>query len=166
MEVILKNLLLLLVVLCLVFLGSCKSGKQVDGTLPGAELSSESNETHDEGGEVENEMQRIHFDYDKYNIRHDAAAIVEKNAEYLKSNPTIWIQIEGHCDERGSAEYNLALGEKRASAVKDYLIKLGIEKKRLSVISYGEEKALEAGSDEHAWSMNRRAEFIVVSKGK
>jgi peptidoglycan-associated lipoprotein len=109
-------------------------------------------------------LKRIHFDFDKYNIRPDDAEILKQNAVVLKRFPTAKIQIEGHCDERGTNEYNLALGERRASSTKKYLITLGIDERRISTISYGEEKALDPGHNEEAWTKNRRAEFIILAK--
>ena len=90
------------------------------------------------------------------------ARILGENAKYLNAMSNVQVVIEGHCDERGSDEYNLALGESRALAAKSYLVSLGISAKRLSVISYGEEKPLVTGSGEEAWAQNRRAEFKAV----
>ncbi len=109
-------------------------------------------------------LKRIHFDFDKYNIRPEDTEILQQNAAVMKRFPTVKIQIEGHCDERGTNEYNLALGERRASSAKKYLVSLGIEERRISTISYGEEKPLDPGHNEEAWTKNRRAEFIVLSK--
>lgn len=108
------------------------------------------------------ELSRIHFDFDKYDIRPGDTKILEKNAEVLRAYPEVRARIEGHCDERGTNEYNLALGEKRAAAARDYLIRLGIEKERISVISFGEENPLVTGHNELAWAKNRRAEFAVL----
>jgi peptidoglycan-associated lipoprotein len=83
---------------------------------------------------------------------------------WLKANPTAKVQIEGHCDEKGTVEYNMALGDRRANAVKTYLIKSGIEKGRIDTISYGKERPADSGHDEAAWSKNRRAVFILLSK--
>ncbi|GAB4320432.1 MAG: hypothetical protein Kow0074_10730 [Candidatus Zixiibacteriota bacterium] len=104
-------------------------------------------------------MQTIYFDFDKYNLRDDAKRGLEKNAEILKNNPGLRVVIEGHCDERGTNEYNLALGERRAKAARDYLIRLGIEADRLAIRSYGEERPVALGHNEEAWAQNRRAEF-------
>lgn len=109
-------------------------------------------------------LKRIHFDFDKYNIRPDDVEILKQNAAVLKRFLAVKIQIEGHCDERGTNEYNLALGERRASSTKKYLITLGIDERRISTISYGEEKALDPGHNEEAWTKNRRAEFIILAK--
>lgn len=105
------------------------------------------------------EMKRIHFDFDQYSLTDKARATLAANAEYLKANSGTRVSIEGHCDERGSDEYNLALGERRAVAAKGYLISLGIDGSRLQVISYGEEMPLLPGVGEEIWAKNRRAEF-------
>ncbi len=101
----------------------------------------------------------IHFDYDKSDIREDARPILEGIAMDLKANTSIYLLVEGHCDERGTNEYNLALGERRALSTREYLAKLGVEARRIVTISYGEEVPLDTGDNEAAWSVNRRAEF-------
>jgi peptidoglycan-associated lipoprotein len=106
----------------------------------------------------------IHFEFDKYDIRREDEEILRENAAWLKKNPKMKIQIEGHCDERGTAEYNLALGERRANMTKKYLLSLGISSDRISTISYGEEKPLDPGHNEEAWAKNRRAHTVVLSK--
>lgn len=103
----------------------------------------------------------IHFDYDEYALRDADREILNRNAEALKKFDFIKITIEGHCDERGSVEYNLALGDRRAQAAKDYLVALGIDATRVDTISYGEQRPVEAGHDELAWAINRRAHFVV-----
>ena len=108
------------------------------------------------------ELQRIFFDFDQYVLTSQAKDILAANAAYLKANSGVEVQIEGHCDERGSDEYNLALGERRAQAAQKYLVSLGISPDRLRVISYGEEKPLDSANNEAAWAKNRRAEFVVV----
>jgi len=108
-------------------------------------------------------MKRIQFDFDQFTLSSEARQILNANAKYLKAMSDVKVVIEGHCDERGSDEYNLALGESRALAAKSYLVSLGISAKRLSVISYGEEKALVDASNENAWAQNRRAEFKAVN---
>ena len=109
-------------------------------------------------------LKDIRFDYDKYDIRSGDAEVLKENAAVLKKYPTVKIQVEGHCDERGSNEYNLALGERRSNSTKKYLISLGISPDRVSTISYGEEKPLESISNEEAWAKNRRAHNIILSK--
>lgn len=104
-------------------------------------------------------LETIYFDYDSSSLRPDAIATLQKNADKIKQVPGVIIQLAGHCDERGTQEYNLALGERRALAVRDYLIKLGIPGERLVTISYGEEFPADPGHDESAWAKNRRVEF-------
>ena len=103
----------------------------------------------------------VHFDFDKYTIRDEDKKTLKGNAEWLKARPAAKVTIEGHADERGETEYNLALGEKRAETVKTYLETLGINNQRLSTISFGEEKPADQGHDETSWARNRRAEFKV-----
>jgi peptidoglycan-associated lipoprotein len=103
----------------------------------------------------------VYFAFDDYTLNQEAQGKLSSFADYLKTNKSAAVQVEGHCDERGSIEYNLALGERRAQAVKTYLAKLGVESARLSTISYGEEKPKADGHDESAWGQNRRAEFVM-----
>ena len=109
-------------------------------------------------------LKDIHFDFDKYDIRPTDAGILKENAALLVKFPNVKIQIEGHCDERGTVEYNLALGERRANSAKRYLISLGIPEKRISTISYGKERPSDPGHNEEAWAKNRRAHTIILSK--
>jgi len=102
------------------------------------------------------------FDFDRYNIRPDARDVLDSTAEWLKKNKNINILIEGHCDDRGTNEYNLALGEKRAKAAKDYLVSLGVASVRINTISYGEEKPLCTEQVEDCWQRNRRAHFVIA----
>ncbi len=110
-------------------------------------------------------LKDIYFDFDRYTLQPEARQILKANAEWLKSNPTGRVEIEGHADERGTNEYNLALGARRAQAVKDYLATLGIGADRLSTISYGEELPVCKGQGESCWQRNRRAHFVIISLG-
>ncbi len=112
----------------------------------------------------EKPLAMIFFDYDKFNIRADAVPVLEANAGWLKKYRTVKVLIEGHCDERGTEEYNLALGEKRAKSTMDYLVSLGISADRLKIISYGKSQPLDPGHDETAWAKNRRAQFLIIEK--
>lgn len=109
-------------------------------------------------------LKMIHFDYDKFFIREDAKPVLEANASYLKKWSSVKVLIEGHCDERGTEEYNLALGEKRAKSTFDYLVSLGISADRLKTISYGKSQPLDPGSNEIAWQKNRRAQNTIIEK--
>jgi peptidoglycan-associated lipoprotein len=113
--------------------------------------------------EIQQSLRTIYFDFDKFNLRPDAKEDLDHNYEILKEYPNVMVQIQGHCDERGTVEYNLALGEKRASAAKDYLVGMGVNPDRLSTISYGEERPFNPAHNEAAWAQNRRDEFKIVS---
>ncbi|UCD48290.1 MAG: peptidoglycan-associated lipoprotein Pal [Deltaproteobacteria bacterium] len=157
--------------------------KSTDGA-PGAEMSTPSSAETQAGGQITSEtlgtqtamteaqagvaatmekpseFQDIHFDFDQSFIREDARPTLRTVADYLKANPAASILIEGHCDERGTAEYNIALGERRAESTKSYLVSLGVKAGALSTVSFGEEKPLDPGHDEAAWAKNRRAHFV------
>jgi len=109
-------------------------------------------------------LKDIHFDFDKYDIRPGDAEILKENAALLLKHSNVKIQIEGHCDERGTEQYNLALGERRANSTKKYLLSLGIAADRISTISYGEERPVDLGYNEEAWAKNRRAHTVITSK--
>jgi peptidoglycan-associated lipoprotein len=104
----------------------------------------------------------VYFDFDRSNIRPDQTDSVEKNAKYLLDHPDQKVLIEGHCDERGTNEYNFALGERRANACSTFLISRGVPAKNVSVVSKGEEEPATPGSNEAAWAKNRRAEFLLA----
>lgn len=104
----------------------------------------------------------IYFDFDRSELKPEARETLQRKAEVLRTYPEIRIRIEGHCDERGTVEYNLALGERRAEAARQYLIDLGIDPDRITTVSYGEERPAAEGSNEAAWSLNRRDEFIPI----
>jgi len=103
----------------------------------------------------------VRFDFDKSEVKEDGRKTCGVVAGYLKKNPNAKMLIEGHCDERGTAEYNMALGERRATAVMTYLVSLGVPKAALSAVSFGKEKPLDPGHDEGAWAKNRRAHFVL-----
>jgi peptidoglycan-associated lipoprotein len=109
-------------------------------------------------------LKRVHFDFDKYFIRDDMKPILQSNAEWLLKYPTVMVSIGGHCDERGTEEYNMALGEKRALSAKQYLVSLGIPAERLRTVSYGKTQILVKGVDEESHFMNRRDEFTITKK--
>lgn len=104
------------------------------------------------------------FETDRFDLTQAARDALTKNAGWLQKHPTISILIEGHCDERNTREYNLALGERRASAVRDYLVFLGIAPQRIQIISYGEERPFALGSGESVWKLNRRSHFVIVAR--
>ncbi len=124
------------------------------GTVPGAVISPK------EFVEAST-LRDVHFDFDKYEIRADNAKLLEEASKWLKENPKAQVLVEGHADERGTSEYNLALGERRAKAVRDYLVSLGTETSRISTVSYGEERPVCNEHSEPCWGKNRRGHFLV-----
>ena len=116
--------------------------------------------------ECTRQLQPVFYDFNRSDVREDQVAALQNNAKVLRSPQcgTVTVLIEGHCDERGTDEYNLALGERRADAAKDYLVTLGIPDNRLSTLSYGESRPFAQGQNEDAWAQNRRAHFVAVRK--
>jgi peptidoglycan-associated lipoprotein len=107
-------------------------------------------------------LRDIFFDYDSFDLDETARQTLQENAEWLKNHPTVRVEVEGHCDDRGTVEYNLALGAKRAAAAKNYLVDLGISRDRITTISYGEELPLCHDESEDCWASNRRAHFVTA----
>ncbi len=108
------------------------------------------------------ELQTIYFEFDKYSLTAQARETLNRNAEWLRNHPNVSVQIEGHCDERGTLEYNQVLGENRAFSTKKYLVTLGIDPDQLYTISYGETMPVDPGHNEEAWAKNRRAQFKIA----
>ncbi|KPK75089.1 MAG: hypothetical protein AMJ89_04855 [candidate division Zixibacteria bacterium SM23_73] len=169
-----KANVLLVVVLALVLLASCGPKEKIMEEEPEAPVVTEPEQPPAEPEipreEVERELvtqedlQPIYFDFDKYDLRPGDREILNRNSQVLKENPTVKIRIEGNCDERGTVEYNLALGERRARAAMEYLINLGVAAGRISIISYGKERPKYPGHNEGVWSKNRRDDFMIVSQ--
>jgi peptidoglycan-associated lipoprotein len=160
--------------LCLVFalaLTACgtstkkkKGANGEDLNLEGSNqgLSLELNGDSDSG--KAGSLSTIYFAYDSASLSEGSRETLKANAEFLKSNPTVEVQVEGHCDERGGVQYNIALGERRAKSVKDYLVALGVSREKVTTISFGKERPVAFGHDESAWSKNRRGNFVVTAK--
>jgi peptidoglycan-associated lipoprotein len=108
------------------------------------------------------DLKDIHFNFDQYDLDSNSKKVLEQNASFLKSNPDMRVEIQGHCDERGTNNYNIALGERRAHSTKNYLVAQGVDSSRVNVISYGEEKPFCSDSNENCWFQNRRAHFMVA----
>jgi peptidoglycan-associated lipoprotein len=108
------------------------------------------------------DLKDIHFNFDQYDLDSNSKKVLEQNASFLKSNPDMRVEIQGHCDERGTNNYNIALGERRAHSTKKYLVAQGVDSSRVNVISYGEEKPFCSDSNENCWFQNRRAHFMVA----
>ncbi len=152
-------------------LASCKSAKKLDETeVPGGgEGSSELNKGDENtGGDSDSGkamgMQTIYFKYDSFEIDSDGKTALNTNVEILKANPSVKIQIEGHCDQRGGIQYNIALGEKRANTVRDAIKKAGVTGDRVATISYGKERLVDSAMNDAAYAKNRRANFAITSK--
>ncbi|MCK5707401.1 MAG: peptidoglycan-associated lipoprotein Pal [Candidatus Aureabacteria bacterium] len=154
---------------CSVVFTGCKKSAKKDATatdatlgykdIPLTEISLENFEEPSE--ELAFIFRSIHFDYNKYNIKSSDASILNDIAGWMRENPSKLLLIEGHCDERGSNEYNLALGEQRSLSVRRYLISLGLDPARLHTVSYGEERPIAFSQNEESWNKNRRAEFLI-----
>lgn len=166
-KTILLNALLLAVVSFL-FAGCGQKSVESPTTDPGAMGPAESLESQVSPtdnimeGRTSGPMLPVYFDFDSSSVRADQVERIETNAQFLKENPEISIRIEGNCDPRGTKEYNLALGERRALSAKKYLANLGVDESRMSTVSWGEEKLLLYGHDELSWAQNRRDDFVIV----
>ena len=145
-------------------LGACsKKDVKSEGDMAGDAAAADVNKGPVAGTPIP-ELGAVYFAYDSFAIGSEAKKTLEAHTTWLMSNSNKAVQIEGHCDERGTEEYNLALGDRRAAAVKDYLVKKGVPATQLSTISYGEERAADQGHDEAAWSKNRRAMFVSAGQ--
>lgn len=109
-------------------------------------------------------LQTVNFPFNSARITNSTKDALDANVNFLKENTAVQVQVEGHCDERGGVQYNIALGEKRAKTVKDYLVTLGIDASRISTLSFGKERPVAFGHDEGAWGQNRRANFVITAK--
>lgn len=167
-----KSLFLVVAVSLAVGLSSCKSSKKVEDQNAGGGAGMQSDQAIDstplsfdatgsDSGKISG-LNTIQFEYDRSTLSSAAKRTVAENVQWMKSNAKTNLQIEGHCDARGSIEYNLSLGERRAQAVKAYMVSLGIPSSRLSVISFGKEKPLDNGDSESAYAKNRRANFVPL----
>ena len=134
--------------------------KQLDGKVDSADMSKGAQYAESK----ENLFSDLLFDYDKYEVRESYKQTLQSVSSWMSKNTTARLSVEGHCDERGTNEYNLALGDRRAKAVKDYLVSLGVASGRIDVISYGEEKPVCKEQTEGCWAKNRRAHFTVLIK--
>ncbi|HEY0437324.1 MAG TPA: peptidoglycan-associated lipoprotein Pal [Phenylobacterium sp.] len=137
--------------------------RPVERTPPGPAPVSQAPLPGSERDFVVNVGDRVYFDFDKYNVRDDAAPILEAQAGWLKRYPAVQVRIEGNCDERGTREYNLALGARRANALREFLVSHGVEAARISTVSYGKEKPIDTGSGEEADQHNRNGHTALVS---
>ena len=128
----------------------------------GSDMPMGVNEDSDSGSAMG--LRTVNFAYNSAALGDGARMVLEENASILRDNPSVMVTVEGHCDERGGVQYNLALGERRAGAVRDYLVAMGVSGSQLSTLSFGKERPLAFGHDEMSWSQNRRANFVITSK--
>lgn len=167
-------LLTVVTLLCVVLISGCAKGPVVEPIDAEAQneavqkkqapqnLDDEDIQDHTTVTNVE--LERVYFSFDQFTLTSKARSVLDANAVILKSSPALKVSIEGHCDSRGSDEYNLALGERRAHVVKNYLVSLGVAPDRFETISYGEELPADSAMTESAWAMNRRAEFKIINQ--
>lgn len=163
-----KKLFGLLFLMTFLGLSSCASKKTTttdeDVTTEGMDESMSLEVNGDSDSNTAGGLRTVYFDFNSAALRNDTRETLDNNASFLSENENVIVQIEGHCDERGGVEYNLALGERRAKALLDYLVAIGIDGSRVAIISYGKEKPVAFGHNEDAWSQNRRGNFVVTDK--
>ena len=147
-------------------LGGCasKSKSSSSSALSNDGGSSEWEPNGDSDSGKAGAIQTVYFDFNSSQLSGDSSLALDGNAKFLQENPSVSVEIEGHCDERGGEEYNRALGEKRANSVRQYLESMGISSSRLSTISYGKDQPLDFGHDETSWRRNRRANFRILAQ--
>ena len=161
-----KNKWMFVLVAATLSFSSCSKKEQVTGdgsSLPSA-ADADTNAMGDSDSGKAMGLQTIHFGYDAYLLDNEAKSILKGNAQVMKDKPSLKIQIEGHCDQRGGIQYNLGLGEKRANAVKKFLVDQGVAANRISTISFGKERPVAQGETEEAYAQNRRANFVITSR--
>ncbi len=156
------NKILMLMLACTLAMSACSKKTKTDDAGVNTENADQNNGDSDNGKAMG--MQSIHFGYDAYTLDSEAKTILKANAQILKDKASVKIQVEGHCDQRGGIQYNIALGEKRANSVKKFLHEQGIANDRVTVISFGKEKPLDNGTSEEAYAKNRRANFVITSR--
>ncbi len=159
----------LLVMAAALTFGGCGSSKKKSSMSGGSDTPAmEGNMPLELNGDSDSgkagSLKSVYFGFNSSSLSSSARAALESNAAFLKNNSSVKIEVEGHCDERGGVQYNLALGENRARAVKKYLKAMGVSSSRVRTVSYGKERPVAFGHDEAAWSQNRRANFVITAK--
>ena len=167
-----KSIVLMTLIATALALSSCASSKKKTDAVVDTDSTSDNGKNNGMSLELNGDsdsnkagaLKTVYFDFNSAGLSSSTKDALNNNAQYLKSNTSIKVQVEGHADERGGVQFNLALGEKRAKGVKEYLTGQGIESGRISIISFGKEKSLSFGHDEESWSKNRRANFAITAK--
>ncbi len=154
------NIFLSIALLSMIGCGTSSKNKKNTTTADINQIQLNADSDSNEAGALET----VYFPFNSSDLRTAAQTSLEANADFLKKFRSLKVQIEGHCDERGSVQYNLALGEKRAQSIKDYLVASGVEPNRITTISFGKERPISLNHDEVAWSKNRRGNFVVIAK--
>jgi peptidoglycan-associated lipoprotein len=161
----LKSVTTALLISALFSVASCAKKQQEDElTTPTTDVSTETTELGDSDSGKAMGLQTVQFPYDSFTLNEEARATIKNNASILKDKASLKVQIEGHCDSRGGIQYNIALGEKRANAVRKFMEEQGVPADRLTTISYGKERLLDSSDSEAAHGKNRRANFVITSK--
>ncbi len=161
---LIRHLIMSVSVAAMIFIVGCssKQPKPDEGGVPSAAAADENVSGDSDSGKAVG-LQTIHFPFDSFTLDSENKGLLQSNASILKDKPSLKIQIEGHCDQRGGIQYNIALGEKRANATRKFLEDLGIAGDRMTVISFGKERPVDNGTTEEAYAKNRRANFVVTS---
>jgi peptidoglycan-associated lipoprotein len=172
-----QSLTLISLLALVLTLSSCATAKKKTGDTSSPDSTSESSKTDngknagmslelngDSDSNKAGGLKTVYFDFNSAGISNDTKEALNNNAQFLKTNPTVKVQVEGHSDERGGVQFNLSLGEKRAKAVREFLVGQGVEGARIATISLGKEKQISFGHDEDSWSKNRRANFVITAK--
>ena len=145
--------------------GNTKSGADSSSSVTSDATSSSALELNaDSDSGKAGALRTVYFGFNSATLSTQTREALENNAEFLKNNTSVEVQVEGHCDERGGVQFNIALGEKRARSIKRYLVSMGVESSRISTISYGKERPIAFGHEDSAWSQNRRGNFVVTAK--
>jgi peptidoglycan-associated lipoprotein len=143
---------------------ACSSKKEAE-TAPVDQGSMVDNSLEGQWKDMQRVGDRVYFDLDRYDVRPEGMATLQKQAQFLNEHPELTVRVEGHCDERGTREYNLALGDRRANAVREALVSLGVDRGRLSTISYGKDRPECSESDEQCWQLNRKGLSVLQNAG-
>jgi len=161
---IFRRLSLILGVSAMIFIAGCAGNKKKDeGGVPTAPSADENTATGDSDSGKALGLQTVHFPYDSFVLDGEGKGVLKSNSDILKDKEALKVQIEGHCDQRGGVQYNIALGEKRANAARKYLQDLGIAGDRITVISFGKERLLDQGTTDDAHAKNRRGNFVITA---
>lgn len=162
---LIRNAAMVLSLVAIVSFSACaKKPKPEETNVPNAPTATDENVMGDSDSGKAMGLQTVHYPYDSFVLDSQAKATLKSNAEVLKDKPSLKVQIEGHCDQRGGIQYNIALGEKRANAAKNYMVDQGVSGDRITTISYGKERPVDPAMTDSAYSKNRRANFVITSK--